>query len=534
MLGNLFRKPLIALLLLFLAQFLLLFQPEEMAWDGVFYYTYTRSVVCDGDLEMGNDLLLFYDTRDDPYFEDEHFEDTLTPTGRVDNPFAIGVSLLWLPWFALIYVLVHLAGWIGLGPTTLTCYEWPFVWGMATVTCVYGWISVVIGFRLAEKVVKRWIALIASAVVMFTTPLLYYQFREPFYAHAASAMTTALFVYAWWRFAEREDSHLGTAFLLGMLGGLTSLVRTQNIVYLVLPVLTVLFFDKSASQDCTGGAGGYKLLKVLLIVVGGLFILTLQFSVWCVFYGQPLAIPQGVEFMDWSAPWTGHVLFSSFHGLLPWLPLVVPAILGLLLSARRLPGLAVPLLVAFSLQVYVNSCVRDWFGGGGYGARRFSNTLVILLVGYACLIAWRKERWYRLSIVALGGLFVLHQWLILSYGFADGIGGHVVSMKPTYEFHADSIGKFTSQLVGYAPRVLQDPIRTLVLSGSPLATTRTFTSSLCQILLLVGLLGALYALRGWYRRLASRHVNPRAIRRFWLFCIVALTLLADWWLLACA
>jgi hypothetical protein len=125
MLGNLFRKPLIALLLLFLAQFLLLFQPEEMAWDGVFYYTYTRSVVCDGDLEMGNDLLLFYDTRDDPYFEDEHFEDTLTPTGRVDNPFAIGVSLLWLPWFALIYVLVHLAGWIGLGPTTLTCYEWP-------------------------------------------------------------------------------------------------------------------------------------------------------------------------------------------------------------------------------------------------------------------------------------------------------------------------------------------------------------------------------------------------------------------------
>ena len=115
-------------------------------------------------------------------------------------------------------------------------------------------------------------------------------------------------------------------------------------------------------------------------------MLTIQLSVWRVLYGHPLLVPQGGAFVDWRAPWMGHVVFSPFHGLLPWLPLSVPAIAGLIQLARRDPARSVPLLVAFVVQIYVNSSVRDWFGAGGYGARRFSNTLIILLVGYAYLL----------------------------------------------------------------------------------------------------------------------------------------------------
>jgi hypothetical protein len=523
------------LLALLLVQFACLFRPDAMAWDGAFYYAYTRSVVCDGDLVLRNDLLLLYAARDDPYFEGEHFEDVFTPTGRVSSPFAIGASLLWLPWFALIYALARLAGWVGLGPTTLTCYEWPFVWGMATVTCVYGWIGVVVGFRLAKKFVNEWAALIASAVAMFATPLLYYQFREPFYAHAASAMVTALFVFAWWHFAERRDDRLDVAFLLGMLGGLAALVRPQNVTYLILPVLTVLLSARTVLPGRRWSAIRRTFAQVVLIGSGGLLVLTLQFSFWHVFYGQPLTVPQGSAFMDWSAPWAKHVLFSSFHGLLPWLPLTLPAVVGLLLSARRLPRLSIPLLIAFLLQVYVNSCVRDWFGGGGYGARRFSSALVVFLVGYACLIGWRKKFWFRLLVILLSGFLVLHQWLILSYGLADSIGGYVVGMSPTYEWYADGIAQFVWQLGGYVPMMIRNPFQRLVFSDSPLGVVWTSPFAFaCQVLLLAGVLGIVRFLPAGYRWLSFRYTVSRAFGRSALFCVVALILLADWWILFCA
>jgi len=520
------------LLILFFVQFALSFSPHALAWDGVFYYTYTRSAVCDGDLRLGNDLVLSYETTRAHDFVAKRFEEDLTSTGRVVNLFAIGTSLLWLPWFTLAYGLARLAGLAGLGPPGITCYEWPFVWGMATVTCVYGWISILVGFRLVKQFMSDWAALIASATVMFTTPLCYYQFREPFYAHAASAMTTALFVAAWWRSTKRGDSSPSSAFLLGALGGLAALVRSQNVAYLMLPGLTALSTGWSALRERNRQVVWHSFLHILSVGSSALLVLTLQFSVWHIFYGQPLTVPQGAAFMVWSAPWTWHVLFSTFHGLLPWMPLTLPAIIGLALLTRRAPKLSIPLLIVLFLQVYINGCARDWFGAGGYGARRFSNVLIILLIGYTALLDWRKERWYRLLIIGFSGFLVLHQWLILRYGFADQIGGHVVSMAPTYEWHADSIAQFARQLLGYIPLAIQDPVQTLILPASPLEMAHTPLSLLArQILLLTGVLGTIYLLQAGWRRLARHYPQSTSTRRFLLICVVALITLADWWIL---
>ncbi|MEJ2150192.1 MAG: hypothetical protein P8Z40_12015 [Chloroflexota bacterium] len=419
------------LLVLFLVQFLISFNPNALAWDGVLYYIYARSTICDGDLRLGNDLTLSYDAIRVPDFAAKHFEGNLTPTGRVANPFAIGTSLLWLPWFALVQSLMHLAKLVGLVLPGITCYEWLFVWGTATATCVYGWISVLIGFQLARKVASNWAALVASATVMLTTPLCYYQFREPFYAHAASAMTTASFVAAWWYSTKQTSVGFASAFLLGTLGGLAALVRSQNIAYAILPILTALSTGWTALRERNWQIVRRSLVYVLSVGLGASLVFTLQMSTWYIFYGQPLTVPQGTAFVDWNAPWIWHVLFSTFHGLLPWMPLALPAVIGLVLLARRVPKLSIPLLVALLLQIYINSCARDWFGAGGYGPRRFSSALAIFLLGYAAVLSWRKERWYRLLVIGLSALLVLHQWLILRYGFADQIGGHVVSMAPT-------------------------------------------------------------------------------------------------------
>ena len=59
------------LLLLFLVQVALCLSPGAPAWDGAFYYAYTRSAVLDGDLRLGNDLRVSYAAYPNPHFEAE-------------------------------------------------------------------------------------------------------------------------------------------------------------------------------------------------------------------------------------------------------------------------------------------------------------------------------------------------------------------------------------------------------------------------------------------------------------------------------
>ena len=519
------------LLALFILQFAVSFQPDVLAFDGLFYYAYTRSTIFDGDLRLGNDFVLSYDAA--PGFAKTRLAENLTPTGRAANPFPIGTPLLWLPWFAFIYVLARLAALLGFVADTITGYEWYFRWGLAAVTCVYGWLAVLTAYRLARKFVSDWAALVASATVMFTTPLCYYQFREPFYAHAASAMTTAFFVAAWWHFTYKRSLSPPSAFLLGALGGLSALVRSQNVTYLILPVLTGFSTAWPALRQRDWQTVRRISLQVLLVGLGTSLVLTLQFTVWYVFYGQLLVVPQGATFMDWSAPWVRHVLFSAFHGLLPWMPLTLPAAAGLVLLARRTFKVSIPLMVALLLQIYVNGCARDWFGGGGYGARRFSNALVILLIGYACLLDWRDAWWYRLLVVVLSGLLVLHQWLILRFGFAAHIGGYVVSMVPAYEWLAQSHIGFWRQLAGYIPLAIRNPIWTLVQSDSPIQTLNTsLIQPVGQFLLLFGVLGTVRLAQKAWQRLLNHFAGSTSTRRLLLIGGVSLILLADWWLLS--
>ena len=215
---------------------------------------------------------------------------------------------------------------------------------MATVTAVYGFAAIVIAYRFARQQTGAWPALLASATLMFTTPLVYYQFREPFFAHAASAMVVALFVTYWWHSKESANTSRFSAFLLGALGGAAALVRTQNITYLVLPFLTAVSATWPGLRGRDWRAVRRPIERLALTGLGALLVLTVQFSVWRILYGQWVTLPQGQHFLDWRALWLRPLLFSSFNGLVPWMPLAIPALAGLVIVARRKPELGVPLL----------------------------------------------------------------------------------------------------------------------------------------------------------------------------------------------
>jgi hypothetical protein len=519
------RRPAFILAVACLVQWALLFAITTPAWDATFYYAYSRSVVFDGDLRIDNDLQLSYPTTASDFAARRMDQDRLE-SGRVASPFAIGSSLIWLPWLAVLRLAAGLGQALGILPETLSGYEWYFTAGLATLSMLLGWLAHWIGYRMARVESGRFSALAAVLTVLFAGPLLYYQYREPLYSHATSAFMTALLIMTWWHTHQKLPGNR-RAVLLGGLIGLAALVRWQHFVYLVLPAASTAWWWLSSPGEVKRVRIWPAARYLLVVALATLAVFSLQLVQWRVFYGSWLTVPQGSAYVDWRAPFWQPVLFSTFRGILPWLPILPLAVVGLLLTIRRKPALVVSLLLVLALEIYVNSSTRDWFAGAGFGPRRFTSELVIIILGYAGLLQVIPGRLRVLVALGAGGVLALHQWILLRYGLLERIGGRNLSMYPTYEWVDGSYGEFFREVTAHLNDLVQTPFDFFVLPGSPIRLLSIGLFPIRHIAALVATL--LFMLFAWQigRWLGSR------IRGSWLYVVLAavLVLAADIWLL---
>lgn len=455
------RHPFLLLILGFLLQWMLLMNILAPTWDAAFYYSYARSLAFDQDLALENDLLLSYPTASDDFVSSQlHTKHTVT--GSVYAPFAIGSGLLWLPLLALLRLAALATGF-----AATSGFEWYLVAPVATFSALTGFVTLYVSYRIATREAGRISALIATLTLCFATPLIYYQFREPLYAHVPSALFNTLFLYAWWRSYDRIPS-TGQGIVTGLLLGLAALMRWQNTIYVFLPVASAgwAWLRLAPVQRRQKFTALFTFLAASAVAFIAVF--SLQFVVWQLHYGSWLTIPQGSAFMTWRSPFLREILFSSFRGLLPWMPVFGLACIGLLIQVRRNPRLVLPLLLLLLVSTYVNASSHDWFAGGGFGPRRSTGEIAILVLGYAWLLKWLPER-FRMSIGLLAGLgLALHQWLLLRFGLAERIGGRVVSMAPNFEWNETGIVAFFQQIATHIPDLFRQPLDVFVLPGSPL------------------------------------------------------------------
>jgi hypothetical protein len=500
------------------------------AWDATFYYAFSRTIVFDRDLRLENDLVLSYPTNA-PQFAIKELEKVKTPTGRVASPFAIGAPLLWAPWLATLRLGATIGSLVGIAPADPSGYEWPFIAGLTTLSAVLGALAFWLAGRQSAAKLDAQSAGLATATMMLATPLLYYMYREPLYAHAASALVTTLVVLVWWR-GRQSPSSGSRALALGALIGLAALVRWQHLVYLALPLLSTFgwWLALPAEQRRTGAR--QALAALALTGVATLLLFSIQLAQWRLFYGAWLTVPQGEAYVDWRALFLRPVLFSAYRGLLAWMPIFFPGVMGLLLVARRRPGLAIPMLAVLALETYVNSSTRDWFGGGGFGPRRYTSELAILLFGYAALLNALPRRARLLLGLLAGLLFAAHQWILLRFGLVERLGGHNQTMYPTYLWQESTLTELWQALLGHLPDLFQNALDSFVFGGSPLdRLIRAASFPAEHILSLLATLLFLALGVGLARR--AVRLWP-AGRRPWLALAVAVTsvlLLFDLWIL---
>jgi len=374
-----------ALFILVIAGFQHDYYPLKIDGDGIGYYSYLHSLYFDRDIDFRNQYRDMHAARYGLHgVVDSKGREHYVPerrTKRMGNAFAIGPALAWYPIFALadrIYRLRH---------PDRTGYESFYVNAIHGAHLIYGFLGLLFLHLALSRCFHPAAAFLATVSVPLLSPAYFYLRNAPFYSHILSFCSVSLFLYLFVRFRQREA--LWKWAFLGALGGLTALMRWQNLLFMAVPVLDRVIrrfqADRSSRKDWLADAGCFAAYGGC-----GLLLLLPQLIAFKFNYGTCLVVPQGSQFITFIPEWIIPTLFSSFHGFFYWHPFMITILLGFLPPWRRHTTTDAALLISvfggFLLQVYLNSSISQYWAGASFGGRRFIDVLPFAAFGIALFL----------------------------------------------------------------------------------------------------------------------------------------------------
>jgi hypothetical protein len=421
----------VLLLIGLFALLLALANPRVYATDEVQYYVYLRSLRFDGDLDFANDYQEFARRNPRSGIEDSLLQaNRIRPaTGLYGNIAPVGCALMWAPFFLLADAGVHAANLLGAG-IPADGFSRPYITAVCYASALYGLLGLLLCRRLARRYATGAAATLATVVVWLATPLVFYMFIQMPFAHSTGFFLTSLFVTIWSE-TRRPSGQSGRSYrawaLLGAVGALMTMTREQLGLFLLLPALEGLAGYVAALRRQPGQ------IRALLpgqLLFGAVFVLMLtpQIAAYQVLNGSPRPAGEVSGRINWCSPHLIDTLvdynpapsawcqtvgdftadFPAFsRGALVWSPVLLPALAGLALLARRDAGLAALLAAVFLAQCYINGAYgTTWHLRGAFGFRRLIECTPIFVLGLAPACDWLARRTGWRALYALGAALV--------------------------------------------------------------------------------------------------------------------------------
>jgi hypothetical protein len=410
--------------------------------DGVGYYAFARAPLIEHSLDFTRDYQQANESFRGPRLDKngQPKPESRTPTGHLDNHFSVGPAILWTPFLLLAHAGVLLARALG-SSIPADGFSAPYRIAMAFATAFYGFLCLLLAFRLARQYVhERW-ALLATIAIWGASSLPVYMYFNPSWSHAHSAFAVALFLWYWHE--TRSARSLSQWLLLALIAGLMLNVYYPNAMALAVLVVEAArqYFAAFRSRSRVGSELAESprianLISCHLLFLSVVFLCMLPtFLTRYVIYGNPLESGY-TPLRDWlwRSPAFLAVLFSSNHGLLTWTPILLLAIAGLILFRWREPRAGAPFLAAVVAFYLFIACYPDWAGISSFGNRFFVSLTALFVLGLAVFLD-RAARLFRSRRAALAAASALLALLALwNGGLMFQWGSHLILARGPVSF----------------------------------------------------------------------------------------------------
>ena len=406
-------------LLVLLFMLTLPFSNPWVRGDGVGYYAFARSLLIEKNLDFKSDWRnansSFQMGRIDAAGNIN--QDQYTATGHINNHFSVGPAILWLPFLVVVHESVLLFDKFG-GHIAADGYSRPYLLTMAFATALYGFLSLVLSFRLARHYVSgRW-AFLATLGIWLESSLPVYMYLNPSWSHAPSAFVAALFFWYWNH--TRHTRSLWEWSVLGLIGGLMLDVYYVSAVLLIVPLLESikLYAVNFRAANTADIRRLFMRNFAFAVAVLAAFFPTLLTKK--IIYGSYFDFGY-VEQWFWRSPAFLKVAFSSEHGLFSWTPLLILSVCGLFLLRKYDRDFAFFSLVAFGAYLYTIGCYQDWHGISSFGSRFFVLLTPLFVLGLAAAFdslehVWRGSHAIRFAPAMTLAFVLWNMGLIFQWG----------------------------------------------------------------------------------------------------------------------
>ncbi|MBI3036819.1 glycosyltransferase family 39 protein [Candidatus Woesearchaeota archaeon] len=363
--------------------------------DGMSYYIYGRSLVIDRDLNFTNEWN-FYNTSYSKFSSVPrgiNAPQAKTPKGYPESTYLIGNSVMWLPFFLTAHAAAMILSSLGL-PVRADGYSWPYEIAIGLATLIYGFFAMLLIYKFCTKWFDKKTSLLATIAVWYGTAVFWYHAIEPSLSHINSMLAITAFTYFWHNTLGKRTKLQW--LLLGLLLGLIYLVRQQDILLGILPMLELL-------KRSLRGVNLYMIRKTaaegLTFATGAITAILPQMLAWKKLYGSYIVYSYAntAQYWHWTIPQLLPFFLSPQHGM--WkVPVMLAALIGLAVFTFRRGGIAWYFLAVVVAEILVTSAWTGWMNG--YGQRFLLGTSAFLTLGAAELIQKLKEKAGMKAVVA--------------------------------------------------------------------------------------------------------------------------------------
>ena len=407
--------------------------------DGLGYYTPLRSLIFDGNFRIADEYEYLASSA-------SKFGGGLRVTSTIPeySKYTMGMGLVLAPFYLLGHLFTLILNTLVVNVET-NGLSWSYELFYCLGSIFLGISGLILAYQTARIFFSSFASSLAAIGVWFASPLTFYLILEVSMSHAVSQFFISLFLYLCIRtpWFKRQKYQI----LIGIALGLAVLVRPQNLLFASVPILMGLGITLGQINDLKPLIKDEDTQKISaknrdkssqkfylcweqikryltnLIWIGGftLLMLVTQIFVFISQYGSLGELPylkEGVEqgyggSFNWAQPEIFKVLFSGFHGLFTWHPLLLLGVIGLIISQNPSKPLRWILLVAFFLQVYFVASWWAWWQGASFGGRMFCNSSFIFILGLAALWERFKGKAWRVASVAITVFFILWNALLV-------------------------------------------------------------------------------------------------------------------------
>jgi hypothetical protein len=436
-------RGILALVIVFVLT-LPLFTPRIYASDEIKYFSYLPSILFDRDVDFTNNYTYFYQLNPEKQAAlKEGVIEKLNERGLPVNEGPVGSALLWSPFYLTAHGISSLGNALGIKSLKPDGYSQPYIFAVSFGSLLYAFAGLIFSYLFAANFVPRFYAAFATIVIWLGSGVIFYMSLTPPMSHANSLFMLSLWLWLWYKTREWRFEADGTFvpgvrrgsmwLLLGVLGGIATMVREQDGVIMIIAALEALFLYWHYTFGKNGNFNAHRpaILKLfgrnLLLLIGfGLSILP-QLIIYLALNGRigpGKTVGDKLQFTSLEVPgrFVQLLFLNPDHAMTWWWPVLLPALVGLIALVGNRPHrfVALLLIAAFVGELYISASFQTWWMRGSFGPRRLIGISAIYILGLAYLSYALVERWrFRLPrkvVVAVGVLFILWNFgLIVQY-----------------------------------------------------------------------------------------------------------------------